>query len=183
MQLYCPFVFAVISPVIARKTKVDRCAVNSIQRIFELEFMFRSVCHNAIKEFFKQCFEYFRITAVHRFGKCGFCHGFHAKVIKPFVVGKQSVFNFTQRIFPGDLSKEQGQKLFSSCKMLAIPVSAGLIYDFFKTISGNEVEKLRIDAIIIHCSGLSCQILRIWSFLIYNKSRQFQLTPVIFTGQ
>ncbi len=64
------------------------------QRIFELEFMFWSVCHNAIKEFFKQCFEYFRITAVHCFRKCGFCHGFHAKVIKPFVVGKQSVFKF-----------------------------------------------------------------------------------------
>ena len=36
-----------------------------LQAIFELEFMFGSVCHNAIKEFFKQCFEYFRITAVH----------------------------------------------------------------------------------------------------------------------
>ena len=53
--------------VIARQTKIDRCAVDGIQRIFELEFMFWSVCHNAIKEFFKQCFEYFRITAVHRF--------------------------------------------------------------------------------------------------------------------
>ena len=68
----------------------------------------------------------------------------------------KSVFNFTQRIFPEDLSKEQGQKLFPSCKMLAISVSAGLFYDFFKTISGDEVEKLRIYAIVIHRSGLSC---------------------------
>ena len=118
--------------------------------------MFRSDCHDPINNFFKQCFEYFRIAAVHRFGKRGFCHGFHAEVIKPFVVGKQSVFNFTQRIFPGDLSKEQGQKLFPSCKMLAISVSSGLFYDFFKTISGDEVEKLRIDAILMRCSGLSC---------------------------
>ena len=99
--------FAVISPVAARKAKVDRCAVDRIQRIFELEFMFWRVCHNVIKEFFKQCFEYFRITAVHCFGKRGFCHSFHAGVIKAFVVGKQSVFNFTQRIFAGNLSKVQ----------------------------------------------------------------------------
>ena len=35
---------------------------------FNLEFVFWSVCHNAIKEFFKQCFEYFRIAAIHRLG-------------------------------------------------------------------------------------------------------------------
>ena len=66
-----------------------------------------------------------------------------------FVVGKQSVFNFTQRIFPGDLSKEQGQKLFPCGEMLAISVSAWLFNDFFKTISGYEVEKLKIYAIVI----------------------------------
>ena len=58
------------------------------------------------------------------FRKHGFCHGFHAEVIKPFVVGKQSVFNFTQRIFAGNLSKEQSQKQFPCGKMLAISVSA-----------------------------------------------------------
>ena len=42
--LIAPFVFAVISPIIARQTKVDRCAVDGIQRIFELEFMFWSDC-------------------------------------------------------------------------------------------------------------------------------------------
>ena len=61
--------FAVISPVIARQTQVDRCAVDGIQRIFELEFMFRRDCHNAIKQFFKQCFEYsaFYLENVERF--------------------------------------------------------------------------------------------------------------------
>ena len=29
-------------------------------------------------------------------------------------------------------------------------------YDFFKAISGDKVEKLRIYAIVIHRSGLSC---------------------------
>ena len=85
-----------------------------------------------------------------------FCHGFHAEVIKPFVVGKQSVFKFPQRIFSGNLSKEQSQKLFPGGEMLAIPVFAWLFYDFSKTISGNEVEKLRIYVIVIHRSGLSC---------------------------
>ena len=78
------------------------------------------------------------------------------KVVKPFVVGKQSVFNFSQRILAGNLSKQQSQKLFPCGEMLAISVSAWLFYDFFKTISGNEVEKLRIDANVIHCSGFSC---------------------------
>ena len=31
-----------------------------------------------------------------------------------------------------------------------------IFYDFFKTVLGDDVEKLRIDAIVIHCSGLSC---------------------------
>ena len=70
--------------------------------------------------------------------------------------GSRLPFNFTQRIFAGNLSKEQSQELFPCGEMLAISVSAWLFYDFFKTISGDEVEKLRIDAIVIHCSGLSC---------------------------
>ncbi len=48
------------------------------------------------------------------------------------------------------------RKLFPGGEMLAITVSVRLFYDFFKTISGNEVEKLRIYAIVIHRSGLSC---------------------------
>ena len=34
LQLDSSFMFAVISPIIARQTKVDRCAVDGIQRIF-----------------------------------------------------------------------------------------------------------------------------------------------------
>ena len=48
------------------------------------------------------------------------------------------------------------EKTASFVEMLA---NIGLyltFYDFFKTISGNEVEKLRIYAIVIHRSGLSC---------------------------
>ena len=37
---------------------------------------------------------------------------------------KQNVFNFTQRIFAGNLSKEQSQKLFPCGEMFAISVSA-----------------------------------------------------------
>ena len=33
---------------------------------------------------------------------------------------------------------------------------SGISFDFFKTISGYEVEKLRIYAIVVHCSGFSC---------------------------
>ena len=58
MQFDCAFMLAIISPVVTGKTKVDRCAVNSIQRIFELEFMFRSDCYDPIKNFFKQCLQY-----------------------------------------------------------------------------------------------------------------------------
>ena len=104
--------FAVICPVAARKAKVYCSAVDGIQRIFELEFVLWSNDHDPIRKFFKQRLENFRITAVHRFGKREFCHGFHAGVIKTFVLGKQRVFNFMQRILAGNLSKEQGQKLF-----------------------------------------------------------------------
>ena len=34
-------------------------------------------------------------------------------------------------------------------------IDTGFFYDFFKTISGDKVEKLRIYAIIIHRSGFS----------------------------
>ena len=101
------FVFAVISPVAAGQVKVASRAVDSIQRIYELEFMLWSHCHDQIKDFFKQRIENYRITTVHCFRKRGFCHGFHANVIKPFVVGKQRVFNFTQRILAVNLSKQQ----------------------------------------------------------------------------
>ena len=39
MQFDCAFMLAVISPVVARKAKVDRYAADGIQRIFGLEFM------------------------------------------------------------------------------------------------------------------------------------------------
>ena len=39
--------------------------------------------------------------------------------------------------------------------MLAVSVAFCFFYDFFKTVLGDDVEKLRIDATVIHCSGLS----------------------------
>ena len=50
--------------------------------------------------------------------------------------------------------------------MLAISVSARLFYDFFKTISENEVEKLGIYAIVIHGSGLF--VLNIKDLSVFN---------------
>ena len=76
--------FAVIRPVIARKAKFYCSAVDGIQRILELEFMFRGMCHDTSKNFFKQRLENFRGTVAHRFEKRGFCRGFHAEVIKTF---------------------------------------------------------------------------------------------------
>ena len=82
--------FAVIRPVIARKAKFYCSSVDGIQRILELEFMFRCMYHNTIKNFFKQRLENFRITAVHRFGMRGFCHGLHAEEIKMFEVASKT---------------------------------------------------------------------------------------------
>ena len=50
-------------------------------------------------------------------------------------------------------------------------------------ISGDDVENLRIYAIVIHRSGLAGEILKILEFLIYNQSRQFQSSPEMFIGQ
>ena len=74
-------------------------------------------------------------------------------MIKTFVVGKQSSFNFTQRTLTGNLSKQQSQKLFPCSKIFTVSVTTGFFTFFFKTISGDDVEKLRIDAIVIYCSG------------------------------
>ena len=67
MQFDCSFMLAVVCPVITGKTQVYRGTVDSIQRIFELEFMFGCNSHYPIKDFLKQLFENLWISTVHRF--------------------------------------------------------------------------------------------------------------------
>ena len=82
-----------------------------------------------------------------------------------------------------NLSKEQSQKLFPCGEMLAISVSAWLFYDFFQNDIGGWSWKVEN---ICYCNtSFGTFVLNIKDLSVFNnnKSRQFQLTPVIFTGQ
>ena len=74
------------------------------------------------------------------------------------MIGQQTAGNFTQRIFVGNLRIETGQELLPRGKMLALAGPGGLVRLFFETISGNELEKLLKDVIVIHCRISYAQI-------------------------
>ena len=99
----------------------------------------------------EKCLENIRAAPVHGVCESGFRYGSHAQVVEALVIGRQTAGNFTQRIFAGNLSIETGQELLPCGKILAITVARQVFYGFFKTISGNELEKLLKDAIVIHC--------------------------------
>ena len=102
----------------------------------DLGYCKTEVVSNKLINFLKQSLKNIWITTVHCFGKRGFCHCFHAEMIKTFVVGKQSSFNFTQRILTGNLSKQQSQKLFPCGKMFTVSVTSGFFYVFFQNDIG-----------------------------------------------
>ena len=113
--------------------------------------MSRRTFRGSGKNLLEQFPEHLRITPVHGIGERRYRHCGHSEVIQPIMIRHQSTFNFTQRILSGDLSIKTGQELLPCRKRLAIMVPGQVFYGFFKTISGNEVEKLLKDAIVIHC--------------------------------
>ncbi len=48
-------------------------------------------------------------------------------------------------------AEAKGRELLGSGKVAMLVVAGQVFYGFFKTISGNELEKLLKDAIVIHC--------------------------------
>ena len=66
------------------------------------------------------------------------------------LIGRQAASNLTQGVFAGDLCLETGQKLSPRGKMIAVAGPGGHVDLFVKTISGDELEKLLKDAIVIH---------------------------------
>ena len=151
MEFDCAFVFPIVRPVVLRQAQVDRCAVDCVKRIVKLETMSRRACQSPVEDFLEKRLENIRAAPVHGVGESGFRYGSHTQVVEPVVIGRQPADNFTQRIFAGNLSIETGQELLPCGKILAIAVAGQVFYGFFKTISGNELEKLLKDAIVIHC--------------------------------
>lgn len=158
MQFDCAFVLSVVRPIILIQTEVDRNAVDGMKWIMEVRNLCRRTFRDSGKNLLEQFPEHIRIPSVHGIGERRFHHSSHSEVIKPIMIRYQSLFNFTQRILSSDLCIKTSQELLPCRKRLAIMVPGQVFYGFFKTISGNEVEKLLKDTIVIHCRVSYAQI-------------------------
>ena len=84
--------------------------------------------------------------------------GFHAKVVETSPVGQKTVADLAQGVLAGDLRVEAGQELPPGAEVPAVAVGPGTFDGFFETMSGDELEKLRKDAIVLHGSRI-----RLWN--------------------
>ena len=123
MEFDCALVFTIMRPVIKIQAQINRRAVNRIQRIVKTELVPGRTCQSTVKDFLKQRLEYLRIAAVHCLGQGRFGNDLHAEVIQTVMVCKQTVFNFPQGVFAGNLRVKARQKLPPCGEMLAITVA------------------------------------------------------------
>ena len=72
-------------------------------------------------------------------------------MVHAICIHKQTRLDLAERILSGKLSIKNRFELADGGKMLAVTVAGMLFHAFFKTISGNKLEKLLEDAIVIHC--------------------------------
>ena len=84
--------------------------------------------------------------------------GLHAKVVETSPVGQKTVADLAQGVLAGDLRVEAGQELPPGAEVPAVAVGPGTFDGFFETMSGDELEKLRKDAIVLHGSRI-----RLWN--------------------
>ena len=84
--------------------------------------------------------------------------GLHAKVAETSPVGQKTVADLAQGVLAGDLRVEAGQELPPGAEVPAVAVGPGTFDGFFETMSGDELEKLRKDAIVLHGSRI-----RLWN--------------------
>ena len=84
--------------------------------------------------------------------------GLHAKVVETSPVGQKTVADLAQGVLAGDLRVEAGQELPPGAEVPAVAVGPDTFDGFFETMSGDELEKLRKDAIVLHGSRI-----RLWN--------------------
>ena len=84
--------------------------------------------------------------------------GLHAKVVETSPVDQKTVADLAQGVLAGDLRVEAGQELPPGAEVPAVAVGPGTFDGFFETMSGDELEKLRKDAIVLHGSRI-----RLWN--------------------
>lgn len=114
------------------------------------ESMSRRTCKGPIENFLKKRLEDIRGTPIHGVCESGFRYSGQPQMVETALIGRQSAGDLTQKIFSCDLCIETSQELLPYGKVLAIPIAGQVFYGFFKTISGNELEKLLKDATIVH---------------------------------
>ena len=79
-------------------------------------------------------------------------------MVETVLIGHQADGDLSKGIFANDLGIKAGQKLPPRRKMPAVAVPGGFFRLLVETISGDELEKLLQDAIVIHCQISYTQI-------------------------
>ena len=72
-------------------------------------------------------------------------------MVHAICIHEQTRLDLAERILSGELGVENRFELTDCGKMLAVTVAGMFFHAFFKTISGNKLEKLLKDAIVVHC--------------------------------
>ena len=106
----------------------------------------------------EQRLEHGGVAPVHGVRERRLRDGLHAKVAETSPVGQKTVADLAQGVLAGDLRVEAGQKLPPGAEVPAVAVGPGTFDGFFEMMSGDELEKLRKDAIVLHGSRI-----RLWN--------------------
>ena len=80
--------------------------------------------------------------------------GLNAKVAETSPVGQKTVADLAQGVLAGYLRVQAGPELPPGAEVPAVAVGSGTFDGFFETMSGDELEKLRKDAIVLHGSRI-----------------------------
>ena len=154
----CPLVRPVVRPVVRGKAERDGRAVEGIEGIVEAEAVPRGQLRAPGQQLVEQRLEHGGVAPVHGVRERRLRDGLHAKVAETSPVGQKTFADLAQGVLAGDLRVEAGQELPPGAEVPAVAVGPGTFDGFFETMSGDELEKLRKDAIVLHGSRI-----RLWN--------------------
>jgi len=150
-----------------------------MKRIMKFESMSRCTCKDPVENFLKKRLEDIRGTPIHGVCESGFRYSGQPQMVETTLIGRKPAGDLTQRIFSCDLCIETSQELLPCTKILAISVAGQIFYGFFKTISGNELEKLLKDVIVVYSRISYAQLKTLDTFNI-TQSPTLTINPVNF---
>ena len=143
-------------PVVHGKAERDGRAVEGIEGIVEAEAVPRGQLRASVQKLVEQRLEHGGVAPVHGVRERRLRDGLHAKVAETSPVGQKTIADLAQGVLAGDLRVQAGEELPPGGEMPAIAVGAVRLDGFFKTMSGDELEKLGKDGIVLHGSRFGC---------------------------